>query len=207
MAKYIILISIFFAFIIKIILSCVGFNCQPYSNTATITYQVEPSPSLTYNTNVTRVSGQYPTASSLAGNLVNIASNTINEAINQLNPYFSPFVSHRVLVNQFGLLNADIVPQTCPDNNQRTIAAAGTYYVLNNIVMQRVQPQNCSNGVVQPVPSTPALSTITYTINFSIVTGQVLCLTHWNTISNAIQRSIASSTGSNFLGSGIIERV
>uniref|UniRef100_A0A0K0EC47 Lipoprotein n=1 Tax=Strongyloides stercoralis TaxID=6248 RepID=A0A0K0EC47_STRER len=205
MIKFILFISIFLTLIISLVFSCIGTICQPFSNTATITYNVEPTPSLTYNTNVTRVSGQFPTAASLAGNLESLANDVIYNIANQFSPYASSFFSHTVTVDQNGLLNANIIPQTCPDNNQRTIAAAGTYYVLDKVVIKRIQPQNCSNGAVQPVPSSPGLTTLNYKINFKILTGQTLCYTHWITIADAIKSRI-STAGSIFLGNGVITK-
>uniref|UniRef100_A0A0N5BJ65 Lipoprotein n=1 Tax=Strongyloides papillosus TaxID=174720 RepID=A0A0N5BJ65_STREA len=204
MIKYILSVLIFPAFLISFIFSCGAFLCAPFSNSATIVYNAEPSPSLTYSTNVSRVSGQYPTAASLAGSLQSTAFSAINSLATQARSYLPLYFTYTVTVSQNGLLNANVIPQICPDNNQRTIAAAGTHFVQNNKVFVRLQPENCTNGNLQTGLSSPALTTINYTINFRTSTGLRLCYSHWMMIANAIQSRLENDTRSTFLGNGVI---
>ncbi|CEF70817.1 Hypothetical protein SRAE_X000014700 [Strongyloides ratti] len=193
---------------ITLIFPCGSFNCPPFTNKAKITYEIEPTLSLTYNPTQNRTSMQQTSSSSLARNLKQIAIDVINNLASTQSPLLVSAFKPTVTLNQKKFLNVEIIPQTCKSNNaSELVAQKGTYFVQNNLVMQRIEDTNCLNGIIQNSKTSTALTTIIYKIDFLIPTGQVLCNSHWIKIADAIKNKIITDTKSNFLNSGMIERI
>uniref|UniRef100_A0AAF5DI62 Lipoprotein n=1 Tax=Strongyloides stercoralis TaxID=6248 RepID=A0AAF5DI62_STRER len=201
------ILSIILTTFVSLSFSCGSFNCRPYGNKARITYEVEPSLSLTYNPTRTRVNRQQSSASSLASTLTQLATSEIYELVSSENSAYVSYFTPNVKIDQFSLLSVEIIPSVCKnENGTELVAYKGTYFVQNGLVMQRNEDTNCINGTLEYSRSSPAKTKLVYTIDIKIPTGQKLCYDHWTKINEAIKNKIIIDTNSNFLNTGMIER-
>uniref|UniRef100_A0A0N4ZXM4 CHRD domain-containing protein n=1 Tax=Parastrongyloides trichosuri TaxID=131310 RepID=A0A0N4ZXM4_PARTI len=192
----------------NIVLVCNPFNCLPYSNNVLITYRVQPSPSLTYNTIANPAPTQQLTRTGLEIYLSSLGQQAISNAINNLPLVARNYVTITATISQLGsqLLDIEINPGLCTTTTQEdtVVAAAGTYFLKNNLIFTRTTPTICNNGqIVSQGQGVPLTISLVYQFQAIVPIGQILCMMHWQLISNELE-NIIRGTNSIVLVNGQI---